>query len=272
VTTVLKRRGLVTGKRRRRQEGHPGRPTTVAERPNQLWAADFKGQFRTRDGVYCYPLTVTDLYSRFLLMCQGLLSTETEGVQRAYERLFREYGLPDAIRSDNGPPFASNGLGRLSRLSVWLLRLGVRRELIQPSHPEQNGAHERMHRTLKGETTRPPGGDLRAQQRRFDGFCQEFNQERPHEGIGMLMPAQLYRPSARPFPTRLPSVEYPGHYERRRVSRNGGIRWKKDWLNISHALVEQEVGLEEIEDGVWNVFFCSFLLGRFQERDRRFFF
>jgi putative transposase len=269
VAAILKRHGLVTQRRRRRHEGHPGRPMTVAKKPNMLWAADFKGHFRTGDGVYCYPLTVTDLFSRYILMCHGLLSTDTEGVQAAYERLFREVGLPEAIRTDNGTPFASNGLARLSRLAVWLLKLGVRPELTQPSHPEQNGCHERMHRTLKDATARPPAGSLRGQQRRFDAFCREFNELRPHEGIGMERPAKLYEPSPRRFPDRLAAPEYPGHFEVRRVSRNGGIRWKKDWLNVSSTLIEEDIGLVEVADGIWSVYFYAFLLGRFDERERR---
>ena len=221
------------------------------------------------DGIYCYPLTVTDLYSRYLVGCKGLLSTRTDGVKKSFERLFREYGIPRAIRSDNGVPFASTGLGRLSRLSVWWIKLGIRPELTQPAHPEQNGSHERMHRTLKRATTRPVGGDLLGQQRRFDAFRLEFNTERPHESIGMKRPADLYRPSPRAFPSVVPSIEYPGHFEVRRVSRNGGIRWKNGWLNVSHPLIDEYVGLDEVDDGIWNLYFGSLLLGRFDERDEK---
>lgn len=166
-------------------------------------------------------------------------------------------------------PFASTGLGRLSRLSVWWIKLGIRPELTQPAHPEQNGSHERMHRTLKGATTRPSAGNLVRQQKRFDVFRQEFNNLRPHEAIGMKRPAELYRPSTQPFPSDLPKIEYPGHFEVRRVSRNGGIRWKRGWLNVSHPLIDENVGLEEVDDGAWDLYFGTLLLGRFDERDQK---
>ena len=269
VAAILKRHGLVKARRRRRPVGHPGRPMTVAEKANALWATDFKGEFLTGDGIICYPLTVSDLYSRYLIGCRGLLSTKADGVKKSFERLFREHGLPDAIRSDNGVPFASTGLGRLSRLSVWWIKLGIRPELTQPAHPEQNGSHERMHRTLKRATTHPVGRDLRGQQKRFDAFQLEFNTERPHESIGMKRPADLYRPSLRTFPSKLAPIEYPGHFEVRRVSRNGGIRWKTGWLSVSHPLIDEYVGLEEVDDGIWNLYFGSLLLGRFDERDKK---
>jgi len=267
VGAILKRSGVVKARRRRRGPGHPGAPVTQASFPNELWAADFKGQFRTRDGVYCYPLTISDLCSRYVLECQGLLNTRCEGVLRRYERVFREYGLPLAIRTDNGAPFASNGLGRLTELSVWLLKLGVRPELTEPASPQQNGCHERMHRTLKACTTRPPSAHLRAQQRRFDEFRREFNEDRPHESLGMKRPAELYRPSPRAFPDKLPPVEYPGHYEVRRVSANGGVRWKRGWLNVSHPLIGEHVGFEEVDDGIWDAYFASMFLGRLDERE-----
>jgi transposase InsO family protein len=265
---ILKRLGLVKDRRRRRHLPHPGRPIAEGCSPNQLWSADFKGQFKTRDGVYCYPLTVTDSFSRYLLGCQSQLSTATIPTKKNFERVFRTYGLPDAIRTDNGTPFsAATAISRLSRLSVWWIRLGIRPELIQPSHPEQNGRHERMHRTLKAETTRPPAANARAQQRVFDSFREEFNSERPHERLANQTPASLYQPSARPYPVRLPPLEYPGHFEVRRVSRNGGIRWKKGWVNISTSIIEENVGLEEVDDGVWSLYFGSLLLGRFHEDD-----
>lgn len=173
---ILKRLGLVKERRRRRRIGHPGRPLTVATAANQLWTADYKGQFKTKDGLYCYPLTVADSFSRYLLGCRALPSTKTLGTRQAFERLFYQYGLPEAIRTDNGTPFASsNAIGRLSRLSVWWIRLGIRPELIEPSHPEQNGSHERMHKTLKAETTRPPAANRSAQQRKFELFRHEYN-------------------------------------------------------------------------------------------------
>lgn len=222
---LLRRAGRVRRRRRIRKPGHPGPPLSVMDEPNAVWSADFKGEFKTGDGLYCYPLTVSDGYSRYLLGCQGLRSTRTELAKPVFRRLFEEYGLPWIIRTDKGVPFASTALGRLSRLSVWWIRLGVQPELIEPSSPSQNSRHERMHKTLKAEATRPPPGTLAAQQIRFNRFRREYNEERPHEALGQETPASLYVPSPRPFPNKLPPVEYPAHYELRYVSENGGIRW-----------------------------------------------
>jgi putative transposase len=269
VGALLKREGLVRARRRRPAPGHPGRPTTPMDAPNAVWTTDFKGQFRTGDGAYCYPLTVCDGYSRYLLACRGLPSVETAGARPVFERLFRDYGLPTRIRSDNGIPFATSALGRLSALSVWWIKLGVTPELTEPSSPQQNGAHERMHRTLKAEATRPPAATARSQQRRFDAFRAEYNAERPHEALANATPDQRYTPSARPYPRRLADPEYPGHFQVRYVSRNGGVRWHNRWVNVSHVLAEEYVGLEEIDDGIWSVYFGPVLLGRFDERDLR---
>jgi len=263
---LLKRAGLVKERRRTRRVPETGpTPLTQPEHPNDLWAADFKGQFRTRDAIYCYPLTVSDALSRYVLEVRALESIDSGPVHKSFQRLFREYGLPTAIRTDNGTPFASPGLGHLSRLSIWWTRLGIRVQRIAPAHPEQNGSHERMHRTLKAETTRPPSANRSAQQRKFESFRREYNEERPHEHLNQKSPAQLYAPSPRPYPNRLPEPQYPGHFEVRKVSKNGGIRWKKDWINISHSLLEQNVGLEEVHDGVWSLYFGPLLLGRFHE-------
>jgi transposase InsO family protein len=265
---ILKRLGLIKPRRRRRHLSHWTGRLTEALSPNQVWTADFKGQFRTGDGRYCYPLTVADSFSRYLLACRSQLSVESTPTRKNFQRLFGEYGLPQVIRTDNGTPFAApTAIRRLSRLSVWWIRLGIRPELIKPSHPEQNGRHERMHRTLKAETTRPPARDGRAQQRLFDSFRCEFNDERPHETLQGRTPSQLYSASPRPLPDRLPQPEYPGHFEVRKVSRNGGIRWKKGWVNISHSLLEEYVGLEEVDDGVWSLYFGPMPLGRFHEDD-----
>ena len=266
---LLKRAGLVTAPRRRRAPGHPGRPTAPMDAPNAVWTADFKGEFRTRDGAHCYPLTVADGYSRYLLACRALPSTATAGARPVFERLFRDRGLPARIRSDNGVPFATVALGRLSALSVWWVRLGVLPDLIEPASPQQNGRHERMHRTLKAEATKPPEAHARAQQRRFDAFRAEYNDARPHEALGQATPASRYRPSPRPYPTRLPPLEYAAHCEVRRVSRNGGIRWRNHWVNASHVLAEEYVALEELDDGVWSVAFGPLVLGRFEERTLR---
>lgn len=266
---LLKRHGLVTSARRRKYPGHPGRPPSGPTEPNDIWTADFKGQFRTRDGRYCYPLTIADGYSRFLLACQGLRSTSLQLSRPVFFRLFEEHGLPRAIRTDNGVPFATTALGRLSSLSVWWIRLGIHPQLIEPAHPEQNGSHERMHRTLKNETTRPAKGNLAAQQVRFNHFRTEYNEQRPHEALGQETPASLYRPSPRVLPKRLPEIEYPAHYEVRYVSANGGIRWKCAWVCVTHTLAGEYVGMNEVGDGLWDVYFGPVLLGRMDERKLR---
>jgi len=234
--------------------------------PNGTWTADFKGQFKTRNGVYCYPLTIVDGFSRYLLACQGLLSTAIVLARPIFLRLFQEYGLPEIIRTDNGVPFATTALGRLSTLSVWWIRLGILPELIAPASPQQNGRHERMHRTLKAEATRPPSGNLQAQQTRVNRFRQEYNEERPHEALGQETPASVYRPSGRALPRRLAPLEYPGHFEVRLVSRNSGIRWQKHWVCVTHTLAGEYVGLEEVGEGLWDVYFGPLKLGRMNER------
>lgn len=266
---ILRRHGLVRGRVRRRRTQQPSNRPLPILHPNDLWTADFKGQFRTRDAVYCYPLTVADSLSRYLLGCRALTSTETRPTRESFEHLFGDYGLPRGIRTDNGTPFASTAIGRLSSLSVWWLRLGISPVLIQPAHPEQNASHERMHRTLKQDTTNPPEANLAAQQKRFDRFRNEYNQERPHESLGGQTPSTLYQPSPRPYPNRLPEIEYPGHFEIRRVSPNGCIRWKCHALHLTHALTSQDVGLEEIDDGLWSVYFGTMLLGRFHDSTLR---
>ncbi len=269
VCDILSRNGLVPRKRTRRRIGHPGKPTSAILAPNDGWSADYKGQFRTGDGLYCYPLTVADGYSRFLLGCQALSSTAVDEAKPVFMRLFKEYGLPQRIRTDNGVPFATNTLARLSRLSAWWVRLGILPELIEPGHPQQNGRHERMHRTLKAETTRPAAGSLAAQQRKFNCFREEFNHERPHEALDQQTPAFCYSASPREMPNKLPPLEYPDRFEVRYVSANGGIRWKRDWVNVSIVCAGEYVGLEEIDDGIWNVYFGPLKLGRLLERHMR---
>ena len=227
VCDLLDRAGLITAPGRRRVPAHPGRPLIPMTAPNGTWTADFKGQFKTRNGVYCYPLTVVDGFSRYLLACHGLLSTAIATARPIFLHLFQEYGLPGIIRTDNGVPFATTALGRLSTLSVWWIRLGILPELIAPASPQQNGRHERMHRTLKAEATRPPSGNLQAQQVRFNRFRHEYNDDRPHEALDQETPGSVYQPSPRALPQTLAPLEYPGHFEVRLVSRNSGIRWKK---------------------------------------------
>lgn len=269
VCDILSRHGLVPKQRKRRHIGHPGKPTSLILAPNDLWSADYKGQFRTGDGQYCYPLTVADGFSRYLLGCQGLNSTAVNEAKPVFTRLFKEYGLPKRIRTDNGVPFATNTLARLSKLSAWWVRLGIVPEFIEPGKPQQNGRHERMHRTLKAETTRPAAGSLVAQQRKFNIFRQEFNHERPHEALDQQTPASCYSTSLRPMPDKLPPLEYPDRFEVRYVSANGGIRWKRDWVNVSTVCIGEYVGLEEIDDGIWSVYFGPLKLGRLIERHMR---
>jgi hypothetical protein len=237
--------------------------------PNVIWTADYKGQFRLGNARYCFPLTVQDGFSRYLLTCRGLSGTTTQECRPVFQRLFQEYGLPEIFRTDNGVPFATQALGRLSQLSVWWIRLGIYPELIEPSHPEQNGRHERMHRTLKRATARPPAPTPRSQQQRFDLFRDEYNHVRPHEALGDATPASCYTRSPRPYPSSLPPLEYPPHFEVRLVSANGGIRWLSDWVNVSHVLGGEYVGLEEVDEGEWDLYFGRLRLGRFHEPLRR---
>jgi hypothetical protein len=237
--------------------------TTLADvtQPNTLWCADFKGEFRLGNREYCYPLTVTDQASRFILMCEALQSTREDTAFTAFQRLFEERGLPDAIRTDNGLPFASpNGLYNLSRLSVWWLRLGIAIERIKPGKPTQNGRHERMHLTLKMETTRPPGMNSLQQQARFDDFVQEFNYDRPHQALAMKPPADMYRPATRTY-RGLPEIDYPLHDRDALVTACGRICMHKKKINISTVMAGQRLGLREVDDGIWVVTFMAYDLG-----------
>ena len=263
---LLARHGLVKKRRRRRPPHHPGVVPPITTAPNDLWAADFKGQFRTGDRVYCYPLTVTDQHTRYLLACHGLLSTRGSGVRPIFDRLFRAYGLPRAIRTDNGVPFASTSLHGLTSLNVWWLRLGIQHQRILPAHPQQNGAHERMHKTLKRGAIRPPRATLAAQQRAFNRFRQEYNAERPHQFLHGRTPASLYRESTRAYAGGLPVLQYPQHFIVKRVTNAGTIRFKTRLLYLSTALKAHRIGLEEVEDGIWSLYFCDVLLGRIDER------
>lgn len=264
---LLARRGLVKKRRRRRAYTHPGVVPPTTQEPNDLWTADFKGHFRTGDGIYCYPLTVADQHSRYLLACHGLLSTQGVGVRPIFDRLFRETGLPQAIRTDNGVPFATTGIHGLSQLNVWWMSLGIQHQRILPGHPQQNGAHERMHRTLKAATARPPQSHLLAQQRAFNRFRLVYNEERPHQSLEGRTPASVYRPSPRLYTGRVPPFEYPGYYIPKRVTNAGTIRFKKRLLFLANALKQHVVGLEEVDDGIWSIYFCNVLLARVDERD-----
>src|SRR5262245_10286393 len=261
VHAVLDRHGLVAHARWRHRFRAEGTQLSQAIKPNDLWCADFKGEFRTGDGRYCYPLTVTDQASRYLLACEALESTKEAPVIQAFARLFRERGLPTAIRSDNGLPFASpNGLYNLSRLSVFWLRLGIAIERIRPGNPQQNGRHERMHRTLKAETTRPAGANILQQQARFDDFVKEFNQERPHEALAMKVPEDLYVTSSKAYDGLL-ELEYPFHDRDILVTNCGRICMHRKKINISHVLAGQKLGITEVDDAIWLVSFMRYDLG-----------
>jgi putative transposase len=270
VCDLLTARGLVVPRRRAPRHDHaPAPPRPAITAANQVWTTDFKGEFRTGDGVYCYPLTLRDGFSRFVLRCDGLRGSTYDATRRRFERAFADYGLPERIRSDNGAPFAGAGVARLSRLAVWWIRLGIVPERIAPGHPEQNGSHEQFHAVLKAETTRPPAPTLRAQQRRFDRFCAEYNEERPHEALSDRAPARVYSPSPRRLPARLSPIEYAGHLEIQRVYGNGCLSWRGRVLFLSEALMGEDVALEEIDDGLWTIYFSTIALARFDERLHR---
>jgi len=260
---ILSNQGLVREKRRHRR-AHPGCPQHVAEAPNEIWGADYKGQFRLGKGGYCFPQTVSDLNSRFLLGCDGHQRVDGEQTEAHFYRLFIIYGLPEGIRTDNGVPFAGNGLARLSTLAVWWIKLGIYPELIEPGHPEQNGVHERMHRTLKQETTCPPADTMEQQQRRFDEFRKEYNEERPHEALGMKRPSEVYRASPRKMPKNIEVYDYPLNSLVRRVSRCGTIRVFGLQVFVSQTLNEEYVALEEVDDGMYDLYFCFYLIGRYE--------
>lgn len=265
---ILKRHGLVPPRRRRsRRPTVFKKPEIRAAKPNDLWSTDYKGEFRLRNRRLCYPLTAMDHVSRYLLECRARESVAIAGARPVFEALFRRYGLPRAILCDNGSPFAAvQAPCRLSRLSVWWVRLGIVPIFIQPGHPEQNSAHERMHRTLKAETTRPPSATFNAQQRDFDRFRREYNSERPHESLEMDRPEERYESSIRPYPETVPEIDYPGHYEVRRVSRKGTIRWRQRQVFFSESLARERIGLEEVDEGLWSIYLADLLLGRYDER------
>ena len=271
VGEILDRAGLVKKRRRRRRITHPGRPLVApALEPNLIWNIDYKGQFRTGNRTVCYPLTATDSFTRTLLLCQGFRRPTYLNTRAALQKCFSKYGLPQAIRSDNGEPFVScRSLGGLSRLGVWLTKLGIQRIRTRPGCPQDNGIHERMHRTLKDETTRPPASSIAAQQKLFDRFCTEYNTVRPHEALSGKTPMSLYSPSPRTLPRKLPQMEYPGHFEVRTVRVNGDILWKGRLLFLSEVLGRERVGLEETADAIWSIYFGTLLIGIFNERERK---
>lgn len=266
---ILYKEGLVKPRKRRRHTPPYRRPFQQCVRPNDSWSIDYKGQFRMGDGRRCYPLTITDNYSRYLLACRGLRHPSHEATQLHLERALRKYGLPLSIRSDNGPPFASTGLGGLSRLAVWLIKLQVKPERIALSHPEQNGRHERMHRSLKEAVCQPPKSNLSSQQKAFDSYRLEYNEERPHEALSMKTPSYFYQPSDRNYPSRLAKIEYDTFMTVRKVLPSGGIKWHNNYIYISQALAGEPVGLKQVSDTAWEVWFSFLPLGILDELQQK---
>jgi putative transposase len=268
VHAVLDRNGLVTRRRKRRYKPE-GTTLSAAQQPNELWCADYKGEFMLADKRYCYPLTVTDFASRYLISCDALSSTEERYAFTVFERVFKDFGLPKAIRTDNGVPFASpNSMFGLSKLSVWWLRLGIDIERIKPGRPQQNGRHERMHLTLKKEATKPAAKNFLQQQGKFDRFLEEFNQERPHEAIGMKYPAEIYTPSLKPY-KGLSDLEYPFHDRTITVTCCGRICIGRRKINLSTVFAGQNVGIKEVSDKIWLVSFMKYDLGFFDHEAGR---
>lgn len=267
IGAILRREGLTKPRRRRSRVPKVWSPArTAADAPNRVWTADFKGEFRIGTGRLCYPLTIVDAHSRYLLDCRALPSTATTGARVTFERAFREYGLPDVIRTDNGVPFSSaQAVGGLSRLSVWWIRLGIQLERTRRRHPEDNGAHERMHRTLKAEATRPARKSPELQQRAFNQFRAVYNEERPHEGIAMQTPGSVYRPAEKHMPDRPAPMTYPDSFQVRRVNIHGQIRWRSSHYFVSETLRGETLGLELREDGNWNIHFGPALLAVLDE-------
>jgi putative transposase len=258
---VLKRQGLIRPRRRRLRAPISSTARAAGEYCNALWAADFKGHFALGDGTRCYPLTISDDFSRYLIKTEGMHEPKGPPVMYQFKLAFQEFGLPDRIRTDNGPPFVSVGIGGLTELNVWWTKLGIGHERIDPGRPDQNGRHERMHRTLKAEATKPPGGDLSEQQYILDRFRHEYNDVRPHEALGQKPPATVYRPSARQYPAVLGSPQYGNEYVVRTVSRYGRISWGKEKVYISTLLVHEPVGLHQSGDDEWELYYGPVFLG-----------
>ncbi len=269
IGSLLKREGLVVARKKRLRTAPYTAPLAHADQANRVWCADFKGWFRTADGERIDPLTISDAHSRYLLRCQAVEKTNTARVQGIFEAAFREYGLPQAIRTDNGPPFASHAISGLSRLALWWIKLGIVPERIEAGHPEQNGRHERMHRTLKQETAQPPAANRREQQRKMDRFREEYNQVRPHEALEMQTPAAVYQSSARKFPARLPEPEYPETMLVRSVRPHGHFRWKKYDVFLSEVFWGEQVGLLPEDDRWFTIYFAEVPVARFDSRKLR---
>src|SRR5450759_5356805 len=269
IGALLKREGLVVARKKRIRTEPYTEPLAHAYEANRVWCADFKGWFRTADGARIDPLTISDAHSRYLLRCQAVEKTNTERVQAIFEAAFREYGMPQAIRTDNGAPFASRAWAGLSRLAVWWMKLGIVPERIEAGHPEQNGRHERMHRTMKEETATPPQANRRAQQRTMDEFRREYNEERPHEALDMRTPSACYTSSSRPYPARVHEPEYGGALAVRKVRECGVFTWKHENVFLSKTLSGERVGLLPIDERYYRVYFAAFPLARFDSQKRQ---
>ncbi len=268
VSEILRRHGLSGVAKRRRRAVPTEQPFQDCRETNAVWCADFKGWFRTTNGRKCTPLTISDAHSRYLLCCQGLGgATGFITVKPLFIKTFRKWGLPESMRTDNGPPFASTALGGLSELAVWWVRLGIELQRIEPGCPQQNGRHERMHRTLKEATAQPPRANLAAQQKAFEAFRREYNEERPHQSLGQRPPAVFYQPAAREYPSRLPEQRgYPDEWEKRMVRKAGQMKWKGEDILVSSTLRGQEIGLKPVGEAKWAVYFETLELGLFEER------
>lgn len=268
ITEILRRFGLTVPRRCSHRGPAYTQPFESCDSPNRVWSADLKGWFRTGDGVRCDPLTINDNCSRYLIRCQRVAPADYLMIRPVFEAAFREYGLPVAIRTDNGAPFATTTVGGLSRLSIWWVKLGIIPERIAPGSPSQNGRLERLHRTLKAETAHPPQPTIRLQQRAFDRFRDEYNHRRPHEAIDYRTPASLYHPSSRPYPLREPEIEYPDEMDLRWVKHQGDITWRCRHVYLSETLAGELVGLKQVSDYLWDVYFGPIRLAQLNERTR----
>ena len=266
---LLQKQGLTCSRRRRRKATPSKLPLTSGRYSNHVWCADFKGHFRTANGSRCNPLTISDHASRYLLCCRHLVRMSYELTKMHFERTFRRYGMPEVIRTDNGAPFASVGLAGLSRLSYWWIRIGIYPERIEPGHPEQNGRHERMHKTLKSHTANPPAKTIIQQQRRFNSFRAEYNDYRPHEALAMRTPAECYRKSPRQFPERLPKLSYPDHMQVKKVQDHGDIKYLGRRLFTTECLGGQYIGIEQKDENLSLLWYCGYLLGELDHKTWR---
>ena len=270
VDRILKRNGLIIPRKRRRRV-KPVDPIFDPQKCNEVWSADFKGKFKLGNGRYCHPLTIADSYSRFVFSAKGLYGEKFKPTKLEFRRVFREYGMPQQIHTDNGSPFgAAQAVQRLTRLAVWFLELGIEPVYSDPASPQQNGRHERMHQDLKGDATRPPGYNLRVQQRKLNNFMHEYNYIRPHAALNLETPGSVHEYSPRPYKEKIREWVYPSYCEVRRVTKNGAIRWRSTkWVMVATSLMNKHVGLEELGDGIWRIYFRQKLLGYFDENKLR---